>query len=319
MKKKALVKLNRNSGIELLRILAAMFVIVLHYCNPTMGGGLLGAIGCPMNYYFLLFCVSLCCCAVNIFIIISGYFLIENDKRTLGKPLSLLFQVVLFHIIYYFTRHIFIGEQFLFSLNALLFQFIPKNYFVTLYVALYVLSPIINSLFNKISKNSYKKVLIVFLIIFSLYPSCLDILREVIGDQLYGTSPIGNWGSQYGYTIVNFVMLYCIGGYLKRFGFPLFVEEKRFILLAMCPILIFLWNIVTSQYHNMEESSAFSYLSPLVILESVFFLCVFKRIDIKSSFINELAKAAFTCFLFHVMIQYLVNYTFNRLKINELH
>ncbi len=33
------MSINRNSNIELLRILLILGIIILHYCNPSIGGG----------------------------------------------------------------------------------------------------------------------------------------------------------------------------------------------------------------------------------------------------------------------------------------
>lgn len=82
----------RESNIELLRILATCAVILLHYNNPTIGGAVKNATG--LNYYILLLeCLSVN--AVNIFVIISGYFMCDNNKRFFSRPLELIIQVIL--------------------------------------------------------------------------------------------------------------------------------------------------------------------------------------------------------------------------------
>ena len=292
----------RQSGIELLRIVSALFVVVLHYCNPQMGGGLDSVALNSFNYYFLTFCICLCTSAVNIFILISGFFLIKTDRRTLGKPFSLILQVILFHIVFYFIRGFFSEECPGISIKGLIYQFIPTNYFVSLYTVLYLLSPVINKLLNSLSKDSYKKLLCFMLIVFSLYPSFLDLLREITGNEFYGTSPIGNWGSQYGYTIVNFILLYSIGGYLQLYDIPTVIESKKYYLITVCLVSVFLWRLISNQLTTMEESSATSYLNPLIILIAVLIFVLFKRITLENKIVNELSKAAFTCFVFHIGI-----------------
>ncbi|MDY6352142.1 MAG: hypothetical protein SPL57_03760, partial [Lachnospiraceae bacterium] len=85
----------RQSGIELLRILAATGVIVLHYNNPVIGGGLNTAEG--INRGLLYFLEALNVCAVNVFVLINGFFDVEHQKRDLMKPLKLIVQVMLFN------------------------------------------------------------------------------------------------------------------------------------------------------------------------------------------------------------------------------
>lgn len=87
---------NRSSNIELLRIFAILGVIVLHYNNADMGGGFRFVLPGSLNYYLLHFLENLFICAVNLFLLISGYFLCTSFKRSLLKPLQLLIQVILF-------------------------------------------------------------------------------------------------------------------------------------------------------------------------------------------------------------------------------
>ena len=84
----------RESGIELLRILAAAGVVFSHYCNEggifsdSIGGG---------NYLILSLIRSFTISSVDIFVLITGYFLCTTNKRSIGKPLGLLLQVVFYN------------------------------------------------------------------------------------------------------------------------------------------------------------------------------------------------------------------------------
>ena len=64
---------DRESNIELLRILAMFGVIILHYNNPSIGGLSFVKYG-SLNYWFLNIAESIFVCAVNLFMIISAYF-----------------------------------------------------------------------------------------------------------------------------------------------------------------------------------------------------------------------------------------------------
>ena len=76
-------KTARQSNIELLRILAIMGVIILHYNNPVIGGGIKFVEKNSMNYYVLYLLESLFACGVNLFMLISGYFMFESSKCSL--------------------------------------------------------------------------------------------------------------------------------------------------------------------------------------------------------------------------------------------
>lgn len=122
--------LDRNTNIDLLKTIASLMVIILHYNNKNIGGGFQYATG--MNLYLLMLFECFCIGAVNIFILISGYFLIESNKRNLGKPLRLLLQVSLFSLLIYFLR-VFTGS-YTFSITECIGRIIPVNYYVILYI-----------------------------------------------------------------------------------------------------------------------------------------------------------------------------------------
>ena len=82
---------NRQTNIELLRIIAMFFVLVLHSLFIAIGTpSQEQCIKTPGNAVFRLFLQSLAIVAVDIFVLISGWF---GIKPTLKKMLSLLFQV----------------------------------------------------------------------------------------------------------------------------------------------------------------------------------------------------------------------------------
>ena len=61
----------RQSNIELLRILAAEGVIILHYNNAGMGGGFLYVEPWSINQLVMTFLESIFVCAVNLFILMN--------------------------------------------------------------------------------------------------------------------------------------------------------------------------------------------------------------------------------------------------------
>lgn len=118
----------RKSNIELLRIFSILGVIILHYNNAQIGGGLRFAEANSINYLTLVTFESLFICAVNVFIIISGYFLIEKSSRNIWKIIELILQVMLINVAFYIINDCIIQKTF--SLKKLLGSLIPNNYFV---------------------------------------------------------------------------------------------------------------------------------------------------------------------------------------------
>lgn len=292
IKKNAVV---RDSNIELLRILAILGVIVLHYNNANMGGGLKYVPVGSLKYYLLYLLETIFICGVNVFVLISGYFMSASQKRSIVKPLQLLIQVIVFNVLIsaigWITHHTF-------SIKNLISALIPVNYFVILYIALYFVSPYINVALTTVSQKSLKYMVVICFCIFSIWPTIVDTVQHIAQTEYKGLSTIGMYGSQWGYSIVNFMLMYMIGGYIrvkelknenKQTGFSVL---KLLVVLFFVVALILIWSL-------WNTSTAWEYCNPLVILESVIIFLLFKKINFKSRIINSLSKATFTTFLAH--------------------
>lgn len=300
-------KTNRLANIELLRLLSMAGVIILHYNNKDIGGGLAYVSAGSLNQLLLFFLESLNICAVNLFMILSGYFLSQNNKRSLGRGLSLVIQVIIFRLSFLFCKAIINKE--LFSIRSFIHALLPCNYFVILYVVVYLISPLINRAIicihgNKDEKKelNFSSILLFVLFLFSLWPTIVDILIEVSGNDLSGLSSIGMYGSGRGYTIINFILSYLLGAYIannKTASSKNIIHWKtRYLILSLfgCVSILTLWGYI-------NPSTAYEYCNPLVLFEAFIIFVLFLRIKIKSSFcssvINNISRCSFTVYLIH--------------------
>ena len=71
------MKQNRIYGIDLLRIMSMMMVLILHVFSN--GGVLFQLIPNTKNYYVGWFLEAMCFCAVDIFAIMTGYLMVDRD------------------------------------------------------------------------------------------------------------------------------------------------------------------------------------------------------------------------------------------------
>lgn len=287
----------RNSNIELLRIMSMIGVIILHYNNPEIGGGL-SQVSNTLNQVVLFILESISICAVNLFILISGYFLCRSSKRQPIKPIELIIQVIFFSTVLYFIK-ICAGVEML-TIKGLIMTLIPSNWFVILYCTLYIISPYINILFEQLSDKQKKKLVIVLFIIFSMWPTIVDFSSELLGKEWIGLSSVGMYGSEWGYSIVNFILVYIIGAYLY------YVEKSRnkcnkkklVSYLLMIILAITGWAFLNERMTVFTERSAWEYCNPLVIAEAVIIFLLLKNMSpFYSKIINNLAKGSFTVFL----------------------
>ncbi len=279
----------RQSNIELLRILAICGVIVLHY-----NGGSCNALGNvsqgSVNHWLLLMLEGLFICGVDVFILISGYFSCTSQRRDPLKPIGLLVQVTAFGGAFYLLNALLSGT---FSISGFLIALLPANYFVVLYAALYLISPYINLALQRLSSQQLKQLLILAILLFSVWPILADLAGALRGTQFMGLNPVSAYGDDWGYTLVNFVLMYVIGAYLrlaeirvkKRYTFPIFLVLTT--LLAITGKL------------DPGHGIAWSYCNPLVIAQAVTIFLFFRELSLECKLINTLSTGVFTCFLFH--------------------
>lgn len=113
--------------------------------------------------------------------------------------------------------------------------------------------------------------MVIVLVLFSVYPTIVDVFVEVTGRLWNGVSTVGMYGSQWGYSIVNFILMYIIGAYLRFEG----LEIKKWNMgkiIALWVILIFtmtVWARINDYTGYAVERSAWEYCNPLVIASAV--------------------------------------------------
>ena len=282
----------RESGIELLRIVALLFVIMIHYCDKA-----LPLINNNVNMNVMLLTRSISSCAVDVFILISGYFMVKSNTRVVGKPINILTQVIYRNLLIYGLL-LLLGLK-AFELKYFAFRLVPASYYPILFVVLYLISPYINRLLTSLSSKALRTFIAVVFILFSVCPTLVDMSQELFDYQWFGLSTIGAWGNQQGFNIVNFVLLYCLGAWLRldEISFP--TQRKSLIWIIVVIILILAWSIVCTYLSKQGMSSSWVYHNPFVIIYSVLLFLLFKGFHFTNTFINYLAKSVLLCFLIH--------------------
>ncbi len=309
---------SRQSNIELLRILAASGVVWLHYNNASIGGGFGFAASGSVNEFIMVLFETLSICAVNVFVLISGYFLADNNKRDLLKPVELILQVLILGLVFFGISVLANGGGF--NIDVFLSFFMSVNWFVFIYAALYIFSPYINLVWKSLDSAGKKRLLTLMLIVFSVYPTLLEVARAVSGRSMNGLSTVGATGSQSGYTIVIFVFMYLIGCSLRDMdkngaaGASIELKTSK-LLIWFCidAVLIILWTYFDKLVlkKNVFETIAWNYDNPLVIIEAVLIFLIFRNMKIENTkVINTLSAASFTVYLVHVRFLPLCNIEF---------
>ncbi len=280
-------RVNRESNIELLRILAMFFILVQH--ANFLGIGMPTANECivsPINSFIRFFIESLSIVAVNIFIFISGWF---GIKSTVKKLCSFLFQVLFFTLSLLLIHGILYGWHSISGSDILKAFLVTKCYwFVKSYICLFILSPILNLFSEKASKRTFQLVLIGFFAVQSFF-GWTDSAPEFY----------------YGYSALSFIGLYLLARYLYLNPVCWLSKRKRclisYIFLSAIPALAG-WLLVRFDiYTNYAIPIAFSFINPVVILASIALFFVFHNSKAGySKVINWIAVSTFSVYIIHI-------------------
>lgn len=264
----------RNSNIELLRIVAMLMIIGLHYWGVDISTIAKN----HSNSLVYNLTESICICGVNIFVIITSWFSVEQNKINLEKIAKLLIEVAFWGIVSLFLGHL-MGWQ-TFNTTMIIKVIIPylwkSRWFVEAYVILIMLIPFINAGLKTINKKQHGLLLGITSSLFILWPSFLP------------NPPIDDFG----YSFVHFINLYILVSYIKRFSNVL--PSKLFCLVFFCisVTLVFLQSLY-------GIATCWMYDNIFVVLEAISLFLFFVQLKFKSQTINLLASVSFGVFLIH--------------------
>lgn len=271
------MKINkRESNFELLRIVLILMVITLHYLNGNLGGGLSHFANNSLNFFVGHIVESFCIIAVNVFIIITGYFSYKKTNVKLSKILMLYFLMFFWGMLLSFSV-ILITKQSLDLSNIIkILKLSFSQWFVVIYSILYLLIPFINIIISKLNENTFKLLLGICVGFFYIWPT------------FFTNTPVMDAG----YGITNFITLYLLGAYINIFN-------KNMKLLSS--IRIYILSTILTIIFSFFTSRAWSYNSIFVLISSVTFFELFCLIKIKTNkVINNLASYTFAVYLIDV-------------------
>ncbi|MBQ9318539.1 MAG: acyltransferase family protein [Bacilli bacterium] len=292
----------RSSNFELMRIISMFFIILWHI---LMHGNVLENADNKALVNFLSIIMFIIIVHVNSYVIVFGYFQ-SKSKFKLSKLLKLFLQVVFysFLILLIAIKMKWITD---YSIVNFIENIIPScfaNYwFIHSYIIVYIFSDYLNMFIERLSRKEYKNLLIVLFVMLSIVP-------YVTGYRILGND---------GYNYTNFIFLYFIGGYLRRYPIKESYHLKNMSLNGYRMFLIFIFltmaisnyliNYYARSIYDLSNVSTFissrlsisttSYSCPFVIIQTIAFFELFKSINIKSKLINILSANVFGIYLVH--------------------
>lgn len=276
---------SRQSNIELLRILLMFFVLIEHADFNILGvPSATDVTTSPIQTYARFFFEAVSLCAVNTFILISGWFGINARRNSI---ISFIFQLCFFYIGIYFL-FIITGVESI-TKDGIKMAFLLKGgWFVKSYLILYILSPVLNAYVGKADKRTQSIVLVSFFAFQTIYGWLSDDM------------PIFD----YGYSPLSFIGLYLLARYVRIYNpFDSVVGGGKFcvclVLFVLVTIAQSLWPFLLTYIGHNYSHKMYAYTNPLVVLQSLFLLLLFTKISISNKYINYIAASSFAVFLLH--------------------
>lgn len=275
-KGKVKMEKSRDSNFELLRIVLAFMIIILHYFCYELGGALGNIPNNTINYYFAYFIESACIIAVNVFILMTGYYMHDKSEIKISKVLKLIylttFYGILFLIINVLYNDIIINTKNIkFFMTAII-----DRWFIIIYIILYLLIPYINKLIKELDKNNFENLLAILLLFFYIWPTFWT--KTTILDKGYG--------------IVNFITLYLTGAYIKIYYNNFNSFKKSSLIYFLCTCITAVLGLINK--NAFDYNSIFNFISAIALFE------MFKAIKIKNcKTINKLATYTLSTYIIH--------------------
>ena len=274
-------------------MLAMFMVVILHILNQ---GGVLNASGRFSSQYeagWLL--QSAAFCAVDVYALISGYVWVYAKYRY-RNIIELWLQVLFYTISITFLFWMFVPS----SVSAMewikaVFPVMFNQYwYFSSYVALYLFIPLLNIILEKMEQRQLKYCIGLILLFFSC-------------GQIFFYSNV--FGTNDGHSVIWLMILYLVGGYIRKYGTGKKGKNVRFIAGYFILVgLTWLSKLIIEMLtlHVLGEVRAgnylINYISPMILLAAVCLLLFFEKINISpfwEKIIRFFSPMAFGVYLIH--------------------
>lgn len=309
----------RESNYELMRIISTYFIVIYQ----VMLHGQIFEHSSGFIEIVCWFIETIILVHVNSFILLTGYFQ-SKSKRKFSKILSINNQVW-FYRIFIMLLLVAIGWISLPHGSDLLNTISPIDYnywYICCYLILYLISPILNKVIDNCSEKELRNIIILLFIIFS-------VLSTFTVDKF----PNANTGR----SLSTFILLYFIGGYLNHYPIGDSYILKKMSNSAKRVLYLFLFLIcATISLLSMVSYNDFisfgtlgkkiggilgfihiSYASPIVILQSVFYLLFFGTFKFKSKIVNIISGTSLGIYIISEN-PYLRSVFYDKIKITSI-
>lgn len=279
----------RNSSIELCRIIAMLLIVISHTYTCGMGAWNWshdGGIVLTANIVPQTFIASFFYFGVNIFILISGYFLI---KPNITKFVHLYVVVAFYTLLGLIFHQCQMGE---FSvINTVVQTIFPFGkqgggyWFVECYLYLFLIAPILNAAIDKLNNKQF------------LYATLLLGIIDVYFGYFWQRPAIDGTG----YCFTHFIFLYCLGRCLKNYQAKInqikYIKTYTMVVYVISAVTIFLMFYLSASIQPLRFRTH-CHSNPFSIIGAVALFVFFTQYNFNNRWINIIATTTFGIYLF---------------------
>ncbi|MCQ2455381.1 MAG: acyltransferase [Clostridia bacterium] len=285
------LKKERDSNLELFRIVTMLFIIAHHYVvNSGLGGseGLIFSNYTSWRSLFLLCFGAFGKTGINCFVMITGYFMCKSNI-TLKKFLKLLLEVMFYkigiYLIFCITGYTKI------SLFALLDAIIPTREiagnFTGTYLVFFLAIPFLNALIRNLNEKQHIRLILLSCFVYVFFGNIIKFSVQM------------NYFSWY-------MVIYFIASYIRLYPKDLFNNKKLCGLMFLTSVLLSLLSVIALAFIGKKLNMNLSYFfmsdtnAIFAVTNGITGFLFFKNLEIKQSrFINAVASTTFGVFLIH--------------------
>lgn len=271
----------RESQFELLRLVAMMMIVIVHFNGVAMEMFLpITTSKIPFSQIWGAEALeALAIIGVNLFVLISGFFGIRLKAKGLLRYVGwvLWYSVLIYLIVSCFYPELFRPDNTIYAVHGISHS---TQWFVTDYFYLMVLSPIINGVMQR---TTFKQHLWIALALFVV--NC----------------GLGWWGEMVfnkdGYTVYHMIFIYCLGWTLRE----LHDRYGHLRLSAVCvAVYLLMAAVVVLMMQSMSYFKVIAYNNPIIVIESIAFFWIFAQMRFTNLAINWAASTSFAVYLIHM-------------------
>lgn len=276
----------RSSNFELLRIIAMFGIVVHHFINFCVVDFDVLNLNAVISGIFILGGKI----GVDIFVLISGYFMVMSTEFKFSKPIKLWLQVFMYSVSIFAV--VCLRNPDFFTAPRLVKELFPIGFnrwwFASTYFVMLLFSPFLNALLRSINQKQHIILMTLCVVLWS-FLGVLNLYKFQLSNLLL------------------FFMLYTIAAYIRLYKNDVRVNKKIAACIALITLCVDAFMQVALSVFGKEIPLLKSYViplrlesSPFTLIISVCLLLIFKDINIKNSrVINTISSATFGVYLIH--------------------